>query len=98
VLASFISPYRAVRYVARQECTNFIDVFVDAPLEVCIERDTKGMYKRAIAGEIPEFTGISDPYERPDNAELLIPTHQESPDESTARVLRYLEEQGFIAA
>ncbi len=97
VLAAFISPYQAARDIARQECTNFIEVFVHAPLDVCIERDTKGMYKKAIAGELLEFTGISDPYESPVNAELLIPTHQETPEESAARLFGYLEEQGFIA-
>ena len=65
VLASFISPYRATRDMVRRETTNFIEVFVNAPLEVCAARDVKGMYAKAFAGEIKEFTGVSDPYEEP---------------------------------
>ena len=64
-VCSFISPYQAVRDDVRANTTNFLEVFVDAPLDVVIERDVKGMYKKAIAGEIPNFTGISDPYESP---------------------------------
>jgi len=65
VLASFISPYRATRAMVREETTNFIEVFVNAPLEVCADRDVKGLYAKAFAGEIPNFTGVSDPYEEP---------------------------------
>ncbi len=96
VIASFISPYRAVRDMVRRETTNFIEVFVNAPLEVCIERDVKGMYQKALAGEIPNFTGISDPYEPPLNPEIILNTHLETPEESAAKVLAYLEEHGYI--
>lgn len=96
VIASFISPYQAVRDLIRQETTGFIEVFIHAPLEVCIERDVKGMYQKAIAGEIQNFTGISDPYEEPVNPEIVINTHEETPEESAARLIAYLEEHNFI--
>ncbi len=96
VIASFISPYRAVRDMVRRETTNFIEVFVNAPLEVCSERDVKGMYRKALAGEIPNFTGISDPYEPPLNPEITLNTHLETPEESAAKVIAYLEEHGYI--
>ena len=98
VIASFISPYRAVRAKCREETTNFIEVFVHAPLEVCIERDVKGMYAKAIAGEIENFTGISDPYEEPLDPEITLNTHEETPEESAALVVAYLEEHNFIPA
>lgn len=96
VIASFISPYQAVRDTARAETTNFIEVFVHAPLDVCAERDVKGLYEKAFAGEIPNFTGVSDPYEAPENADLVLNTHQETPEESAARAIRFLEERGYI--
>ena len=96
VIASFISPYRAARARARAETTNFIEVYVKCPIEVCIERDVKGLYAKALAGEIKGFTGIDDPYEEPENPELTIETDKESPEESAARILRYLEERGLI--
>ncbi len=98
VLCSFISPYRATRQRVREEVTNFIEVFVDVPLEVAIERDVKGLYKKALAGEIDNFTGISDPYEPPENPEIWIRTHEETPEESAARVIAYLEEHGYVPA
>ncbi len=98
VLAAFISPYNAVRELARRETTNFIEVFVDAPLEVCIERDVKGMYKKALAGEIENFTGINDPYEAPANPDIHIPTHLLTVDAAAAKIIAYLEEQRFIPA
>lgn len=96
VVASFISPYAATRDQIRRETTNFIEVFVDAPLEVVKERDVKGLYEKAIAGEIPNFTGISDPYEAPESPELHIHTDRETPEESAARILGFLEENAFI--
>jgi adenylyl-sulfate kinase len=96
VIASFISPYQAVRDMVRRETTNFIEVFVHAPLDTCIERDVKGMYAKALAGEIENFTGISDPYEEPVNPEIVLHTHEEPPEESAARVIAYLEEQELI--
>lgn len=96
VLASFISPYRAVRQKIREETTNFIEVYVDVPLEQAIKRDVKGLYQKAINGEIENFTGISDPYEKPMNPEIRVPTHLESEAESVQRILAYLEKRGYI--
>jgi len=96
VLASFISPYRATRDWARSEVTNFIEVFVDCSLEECIRRDVKGLYVKAMAGEIPEFTGVSDPYEQPLNPEITVNTTEESIEESFAKIMRYLEEMGYV--
>ena len=98
VIASFISPYQATRDVIRRETTNFIEAHVSAPVEVCAERDVKGLYEKAYAGEIPNFTGVSDPYETPVNPELVIPTHEETIEESVARVIAYLEENALIPA
>ena len=95
-LVSFISPYISARDTARKETTNFIEVFVKCPVEVCIERDVKGMYKKAIAGEIKNFTGISHPYEEPPSPELVIETDKETPEESVERILDYLSENGFL--
>ncbi len=95
-LVSFISPYISARETARKETTNFIEVFVKCPVEVCIERDVKGMYKKAIAGEIKNFTGISHPYEEPPSPELVIETDKETPEESAERILDYLSENGFL--
>lgn len=96
VLAAFISPYRATREMVRAETTNFIEVYVHAPLEVCAQRDVKGLYAKAFAGEIPDFTGVSDPYEEPLNPEIVLHTHLETVEESVAKCLTYLEEHGFI--
>jgi adenylylsulfate kinase len=96
VLASFISPYRATRDWVRSEVTNFIEVFVDCSLEECIRRDVKGLYVKALAGEIPEFTGVSDPYEDPFNAEITVSTDKESIEESSAKIIGYLEEKGYV--
>lgn len=95
-VCSFISPYQAVRDQVRAETTNFIEVFVDAPLEVVKERDVKGLYEKAIAGEIPNFTGISDPFEAPEKPEIHVRTDQQTPEESAQVMLDYLEEHEFI--
>jgi adenylyl-sulfate kinase len=96
VLASFISPYRITRDYVRRETTNFIEIFVDAPLEVCAERDVKGMYAKAFRGEIPNFTGVSDPYEPPERPDIHVPTHLETVEQSTQRILTWLETRGLI--
>lgn len=96
VVCSFISPYQAVRDNARANTTNFLEVFVDAPLDVVIERDVKGMYKKAIAGEIPNFTGISDPFEAPENPDIHLRTDQATPEECAQAILDKLEELGYI--
>jgi adenylyl-sulfate kinase len=97
VLAAFISPYRATRDWVRSEVTNFIEVFVDCPLEECMRRDVKGLYTRAMAGEIPEFTGVSDPYEPPQNPEIAVNTATESAAESIAKIRGYLEAKGYLS-
>jgi adenylyl-sulfate kinase len=96
VLTSFISPYREVRARSRQEIGNFIEVYAKCPLEVCIKRDVKGMYQKAIRGEIKEFTGISDPYEEPENPEIQLETDKETLEESVQKVLRRLGELGYL--
>jgi len=96
VIASFISPYREVRKKIREETTNFVEVFVKCPLEVCEKRDPKGMYKKARAGEIKNFTGIDDPYEEPENPELVLNTDKETVEESVEKVITKLEELRLI--
>ncbi|MGQ0741235.1 MAG: sulfate adenylyltransferase subunit CysN [Alphaproteobacteria bacterium] len=92
VLVSFISPFRSERRLARElmKQGEFIEVFVDTPLELCMQRDPKGLYKRAVAGEIKNFTGIDSPYERPETAELTLETADRSPEELAEQVVGYL--------
>ncbi len=90
VIASFISPYQETRDFVRNLCSNFIEVHVATPLEVCEERDTKGLYKKARKGEIKQFTGIDDPYEIPVNPEFSIDTSNFTIEESVNKVLKYL--------
>lgn len=92
-----ISPYADIRNEARQMATNFVEIFVDAPLEECRARDVKGLYARADRGEIPNFTGVSDPYEPPADPEVHVHTDEESPDESAQHVIDYLEQRGLIS-
>ena len=98
VFSAFISPYRADRDLVREKHTagTFIEVFVEASLEVCESRDVKGLYAKARAGEIPEFTGISAPYEEPAQAELVINTAENDIDACVQIVIDYLEAQGII--
>ncbi len=91
-----ISPYRDIRDEVRRQGGRFVEVWVNAPLEVCEQRDVKGLYKKARAGEIKEFTGISDPYEEPLNPDVVVDTEAEELAESVARVLARLEEKGYI--
>ncbi len=99
-LTAFISPYRADRDKAREiSADSFIEIYVKCALDVCEQRDPKGLYVKARAGLIPEFTGISAPYEEPENAELVIDTGVDSLEESAAKVLAYLEGRGvFLSA
>ena len=97
VIVSAISPFKEVRdQVRRNVGADFVEIFVDAPLEVCAQRDVKGLYKKAFSGEIPQFTGVSDPYEPPAAPELHIKTDEEEPNESAARVIGHLEELGYL--
>ena len=99
VFTSFISPYRADRDAVRalMPAGDFVEVYVDASVETCEKRDVKGLYKKARAGEIPEFTGISAPYEAPLSPELVLDTNRQTVDESVGAILRYLEEKGYLA-
>lgn len=96
VISAAISPYRAVRDEVRREIGAFVEVHVKASLEECIRRDTKGLYRRALAGEIPQFTGVSDPYEEPLAPELVIDTEREDVVASAARVIDRLVELGHL--
>jgi adenylylsulfate kinase len=97
VIVSAISPFKEARDQVRRRIIDFVEVFVDAPLEVCAERDVKGLYKKAFSGEIPQFTGVSDPYEVPTSPELHIKTNEEEPRDSARRVIVKLEELGYLA-
>lgn len=98
VLVSAISPYREIRDEVREKIGDFFEVYVSAPLEVCESRDVKGLYKRARAGEIKQFTGIDDPYEAPLNPEVTCETDKETLEESVNKVLGKLEEMGYITS
>jgi adenylyl-sulfate kinase len=96
-ITAAISPYRAARAEARREIGRFVEVYVKCALDTCVQRDVKGLYRRALAGEISNFTGISDPYEEPLAAELTIETDRESTQASVERILARLEELGHLA-
>lgn len=91
-----ISPYRALRDEVRATMDNFIEIHVATPFEVCEERDVKGLYAKARAGEIPHFTGLDDPYEPPLDPELRIETAGRTPQESAAEVIAYLASVGLV--
>ena len=96
VLATFVSPYREQRRNARKEIERFVEVYVRCPVEICMKRDVKGMYQRALDGKIKHFTGVDDPYEEPEHPELIINTDTESIEESVKKVLHTIEELGYI--
>jgi adenylylsulfate kinase len=95
VVVAAISPYREARAKVRAAVTNFVEVFVDAPLETCAQRDPKGLYAKAIAGEIANFTGVSDPYEAPEDPELVVHTDREPVERSAEQVMDSLERLGL---
>jgi adenylylsulfate kinase len=95
-IAAAISPYRESRDYARKNISRFVEVFVKCSLDVLVERDPKGLYRKALAGEIGNFTGISDPYEEPLNPEITVQTDRESIDESTRRIVSVIESLGRI--
>jgi adenylylsulfate kinase len=99
VFTAFISPYREDRDAVRELMSegDFVEVFVDADVATCEERDPKGLYKKARAGEIPEFTGISAPYEAPERPELVLDTGIQSLQESVEQLVGYLEEKGYLS-
>jgi adenylylsulfate kinase len=96
VLASFVSPYRRQRRRARKQIKNFVEVYVRCPVKICMKRDVKGMYKKALEGKIQHFTGVDDPYEEPEQSELIVDTDIESVEESVGKVLQKIEELGYL--
>ena len=96
-IAAAISPYRAVRDELRSRIHNFVEVYVDCPLDVVIARDVKGLYRKALDGQLPQFTGISDPYEPPLHPEIVLHTAAETPEESVEKVWQALHSMGLIA-
>lgn len=95
-IAAAISPYKQIRDEVRATTTNFVEVFADCPLDTLIERDVKGLYKKALAGEIKNFTGVSDPYEVPENPEVRIDSGKQTPEESAAAVWDHLVGRGIL--
>jgi adenylyl-sulfate kinase len=96
-IAAAISPYRAVREELRARIPNFVEVYVECPIEVLAERDVKGLYKKALAGEIRHFTGVSDPYEPPLAPEVTVNSSTETPEQSVERIWATLERLGLVA-
>lgn len=93
-IAAAVAPYREVRDELRHEIVDFVEVFVKCPLDVLVQRDTKGMYRKALNGKIPNFTGVSDPYEEPLNSEITVETEIETIDESLAKIVAKLTDLG----
>jgi adenylyl-sulfate kinase len=99
VITAAISPYKEIRDEARELMGDrFVEVYVKASVDTCAERDVKGLYEKAFKGEIKEFTGVSDPYEIPENPDFVCDTESETPEESADKLLAYLEERGLIPA
>jgi adenylyl-sulfate kinase len=98
VITAAISPYSETRQQAREQIGNFVEVYVRCPLEELVRRDVKGLYEKALRGEIANFTGVSDPYEPPVNPEVIVDTARESVEESVAKILAELEHHGYIGA
>ena len=95
-ISAAISPYKEIRDEVRSSVENFIEVYVECPVHVLADRDVKGLYKKALAGEIKNFTGVSDPYEAPENPEILVNSSTQTMDESLQIILEKLENLGFI--
>lgn len=96
VIAAAISPYKEIRDFNRELIEDFVEVYTKCDLDTLVERDVKGLYKKAIAGEIKGFTGVDDPYEAPENPEVVVETNQGTPEEAAERILKKLEELGYI--
>lgn len=96
VITTFVSPYREVRNWARNEIGNFVEVFVSCPIEECIRRDPKGNYRKALAGQIAQFTGISDPYEEPENPEIRVETAQYPVEQCVQQIIKSLQKLGYL--
>ncbi len=97
VITALISPYRHARDVARAEIEDFVEVYVKCPLDECVRRDVKGLYRKALADQIPHFTGVSDPYEPPLVPQVVVETDRESPAESLAKIRDALIAGGYVA-
>ena len=95
-ISAAISPYRDIRDEVRANCDDFVEVYVKCDLDVLVARDVKGLYAKALSGEIKNFTGVSDPYEEPLNPEVVVETDRESEEESLAKILSKLEEMGYL--
>jgi adenylylsulfate kinase len=95
-IVALISPYASSRAHARHQVGRFVEVYIQTPIEVCEQRDTKGLYKRARAGEIHDFTGVDDPYEPPENPEIVVDTTRLTPSQSAAFVISELERLGWL--
>ena len=95
-IAACVSPYRAARAEVRARIPNFVEVYVECPVEVLVERDTKGLYKKALAGQVLHFTGISDPYEPPLDPEITIHSSKETPEQSVERIWETLTRRSLI--
>ncbi len=95
-IAAAISPYREVRDEVRKMVGRFVEVYVKCPVDVCEQRDTKGLYRKARLGELKQFTGVDDPYEEPLNPEVVVSTDRETVEESAAKVIRKLDELGWL--
>ena len=97
VIVPVIAPYKEARAIARSLSENFVEIFVKANIDTVIKRDVKGLYKKALAGEIPNFTGVSDPYEEPENPELLIETDKLSVEESVNKIIEFLCANNYLS-
>jgi adenylyl-sulfate kinase len=95
-IAALVSPYRETRQRVRDSVGRFVETFVHCPVEECMRRDVKGMYKKALAGEITGFSGVDDPYEEPHDAEITVRTHEETVEQSVDGVMRALKEGRWI--
>ncbi len=96
VLATFVSPYRDRREKSRAAIPDFLEIYARCPIEVCIQRDVKGMYKQALAGRLKGFTGIDNPYEEPQQPDLILDTDKETIQESTEKVIALLKTKGYL--
>lgn len=95
-ICAAISPYTEARETARALIGDFAEIYCKAPVEVCAQRDTKGLYAKAMAGEILEFTGVNDPYEEPENADLVLETDRYTPEELADKVIEWMEQKGYL--
>lgn len=98
VISAAISPYAETRRQAREQIGDFVEVYVRCPLDELVQRDVKGLYAKALAGDLPNFTGVSDPYEAPEHPDVIVDTDQESVEESVAKILATLRERGYLTS